>query len=219
MWIILTAQIREEIYYSLISHETLIEEQKRCCKGTRDTRELLHIDEHILNERNMRRKNIVMAWIDYKKDLTYGPLKLDSKLSKCIKYLLPDEVIKFIEKTMETWRMELKAEEKSLREVKIQRGIFHEDPLSPLLFVIVMMTLNHIFRKCTAGYKFSKFKEKINHLIYMDDIKMFAKNGKELERLVQTIYCQDIETEFGIDKCAMLGIKSGNDTLQKESNN
>ena len=39
--------------------------------------------------------------------------------------------------------------------------------------------LNHILRKCTNGYKLSKSQEKINHLMYMDDIKLSAKNEKE----------------------------------------
>ena len=45
----------------------------------------------------------------------------------------------------------------------------------------------------------------------MDDIKLFAKNEKELETLIHTvrIYSQDIGMEFGIEKCAMLVMKSG----------
>ena len=43
---------------------------------------------------------------------------------------------------MKTWRVELTAGEKSLAETKIQRGIFKGDALSPLLFIIAMMTLN-----------------------------------------------------------------------------
>ena len=82
---------------------------------------------------------------------------------------------------MQTWRVELTAEGKSLAEVKIQKGIFQGVALSPLLFVIVMMPLNHIFSKCTAGYKLSKLQEKVNYLMYMEDIKLFAKNEKELE--------------------------------------
>ena len=40
----------------------------------------------------------------------------------------------------------------------------------------------------------------------MDIIKVFAKNKKELETLIQTIriYSQDREMEFGIEKCTML---------------
>ena len=74
-----------------------------------------------------------------------------------------------------------------------------------------MMPLNHIRRKCTAGYKLSKSQEKINLLMYMDDIKLFAKNEKELETLIHTvkIYSQDIKMEFGIEKCATLVMKRG----------
>ena len=41
--------------------------------------------------------------------------------------------------------------------------------------------------------------------MYMDDIKLFAKNEKELVTLILVvkIYSQDIGMEFGIEKCAM----------------
>ena len=66
---ILTAQIREEIYNSLTSRSLIPDEQKGCCKGTRDRVELLYIDQHIQHESKTRRKNLAMAWIDYKKDM------------------------------------------------------------------------------------------------------------------------------------------------------
>ena len=83
---------------------------------------------------------------------------------------------------------------KSLTEVKIQRGIFLSDALSPLIFVISMILLNHILRKCTGGYKLTKSQEKINHSMYMDDIKLFAKNEKGWETLIQAVrvYSQNI---------------------------
>ena len=81
-----------------------------------------------------------------------------------------------------------------------------------------MMPLNHILRKCRVGYTLRKSQEKINHLMYMDDIKLFAKNEKELETLIQivTIKSQDIGMEFGRDKSSMLVMKSGK--RLKESN-
>ena len=93
-----------------------------------------------------------------------------------------------------------------MAETKIQRGIFQGDALSPFLFIIAMMPLNHILRKCTTGYKLSRSQEKVNHLMYMDDIKLFAKNEKELETLILRIriYSQDTGMEFGIEKCALL---------------
>ena len=70
------------------------------------------------------------------------------------------EVIKFIENSMENWWLELTAEEKKLAEGKIQSGIFQEDALSPLLFVIAMMHMGHILRKGTREYKLQKSQEK-----------------------------------------------------------
>ena len=60
-------------------------------------------------------------------------------------------------------------------------------------------------KKCTGGYKFTKSPEKITQLMYMDDIKLFVKNEKELVTLIQTIriYSQDIGIECGIEKCAL----------------
>ena len=209
MWKILTAQIREKIYYSPTNRGLFPDEQKGCRKGSRGTAELLYIDQHILNENKTRRKNLAMAWIDYKKAYDMLP---QSWILNCLKmYKISHEVINFIENTMNTWRVELTAGRRSIAETKIQRGIFQGDTLLPLLFIIAMMPLNHILRKCTAGYKLSRSQEKINHRMYMDDIKLFAKNEKELGTLIHAvrIYSQDIGMEFGIEKCAMLVMKSG----------
>ena len=45
--------------------------------------------------------------------------------------------------------------------------------------------------------------------MYIDDIKLFAKNEKDLESLIPLIYSQDIGMEFGIEKCAIIKMKSG----------
>ena len=76
------------------------------------------------------------------------------------------------------------------------------------------MPLSHILRKSTVGYKPGKVQEKISHLMYKDDIKLYAKNvqgwhktirkklKKELENLIHTvrIYSQNIGMEFSIEK-------------------
>ena len=121
MWKILTAQTRAEIYYSLTSRGLFPDEQKGCRKGSRGTAELLYIDQHILNKSKNRRKNLAMAWIDYKKTYDMVP---QSWIIHCLKmYKISHETINFIEKT---------AGGKGLAETKIQRGIFQGDALSPL---------------------------------------------------------------------------------------
>ena len=55
--------------------------------------------------------------------------------------------------------------------------------------------------------------------MYMDNIKLFAKNEKELKTLIYAvrIYCQYIGMEFGIEKCAMFVMKSGKRHLTDET--
>ena len=48
------------------------------------------------------------------------------------------------------------------------------------IITIAMIPLNYTLRKCTGGYNFTKSQEKINHLIYVDDSILFAKNEKNL---------------------------------------
>ena len=106
--------------------------------------------------------------------------------------------------------MELASGRQTLAEVKTQRGIFQGDSLSPLLIVITMVPLNYIFGKVQRVAKLTKSEEKIYHLMYMSDIKVFSKKEKELVTLIQTIkiYIQNIGMEFGMEKCAMLIRKS-----------
>ena len=53
MWKILTAEIKEDIYYTLF-----LKEQKGCHKVTRGTGDLLYIDQHMLKKkiRTLRKK-------------------------------------------------------------------------------------------------------------------------------------------------------------------
>ena len=84
---------------------------------------------------------------------------------------------------MKNWKVELTTGGKSLAEEKIQRGIFQGNAFSSLLFIITMMPLNYILRKCTGANHFTKTQEKINYLMYMDDIKLLAKKKKIWKRI------------------------------------
>ena len=72
MWKILTAEIREEICYSLTSRGLSPEEQKGYRKGSRGTEELLCINQHILNESKTRQKNLARVLIDNKNHMIWS---------------------------------------------------------------------------------------------------------------------------------------------------
>ena len=93
-----------------------------------------------------------------------------------------------------------------LGEVEIKRGIFQGDSLSPLVFGLALIPLSLILRTAKATYVFSESKEKINHLLFMDDLNLYSRSEKGWDSLVQTVcvFREDIGMEFGIEKCAML---------------
>ena len=98
-----------------------------------------------------------------------------------------------------------------LGEVDIKQGIFQGDSLSPLVFVLALIPLSLILRKVKAAYEFSESKGKINHLLFMDDLKLYCRSEKGLDSLVQTVclFSEDIGMEFGTEKNAMLVIEKG----------
>ena len=60
--------------------------------------------------------------------------------------------------------------------MKIKRGIFQGDSPSPLLFVLVMIPLTLALRQAKVSYELKKGRKKINHLLFKDNLKLFAKN-------------------------------------------
>ena len=53
---ILIEQIRDNIYYLLLSRRLFLEEEKEFHKGLKGTGDLLCIDQHIVKERELKNK-------------------------------------------------------------------------------------------------------------------------------------------------------------------
>ena len=53
--------------------------------------------------------------------------------------------------------------------------------------------------------------QKCNHLLCMEDLKLYAKSEREFYSLVQTvrIFYDDVGMVFDLDKCAVLVLKRG----------
>ena len=91
---------------------------------------------------------------------------------------LADNIIGLIKQSMNKWKTKLYADGKILGSVPIRKGIFQGDSFSPLLFVIALLPLSHILRETGMGYQLEKNGAKVNHLLFMNDLKLCGKNDK-----------------------------------------
>ena len=77
------------------------------------------------------------------------------------------------------------------REFRVVRSRCYVRYFSRRLYISFSVCFNtdHLLRKAKAAYEFPGRKEKINHyLLFMDDLKLYSRNEKELDSLVQTIH-------------------------------
>ena len=100
---------------------------------------------------------------------------------------LDGNIIGLIKQSMNKWRTNLYADGRLLGSVHIRRGIFQGDSFSPLLFVIALLPLTHILRETGMGYQEEKNGAKANHLFFMDNLKLYGKNDKEIHSLIKTV--------------------------------
>ena len=99
-----------------------------------------------------------------------------------------DSIKGLVKQNMNRWKTNLYADGKLLGSVPIRRGIFQGDSFSPLLFVIALLPLTHILRDTGMGYQLAKNGAKVHHLFFMDDLKLYGKNEKQINSLIKTMW-------------------------------
>ena len=150
-----------------------------------------------------------MTWIDYRKAYDLVP---HSWVNECMEMFgIAENLRTLLQKGVQQWRLSLTTNGEDLGEVNVERGIFQGDILSPLVFVLSMVPLSLILKKVNACYKWEKKEFKLNHLLFMDDLKLYAKSEEQTNTLVRTVYVfsLDIGMEFWIKKCGILTMKRG----------
>lgn len=230
---LLTSCISNAIYDHLMINNIMAEEQKGCIKNARGCKEQLTIDQVVLEQATKNSRNLYACYIDYQKCFDSLP---HSWLLKVLSiYKINPKIINFLTSIMKEWQTSIQINQNinhplntntsvmnpenthnSLRTkaIKIRKGIFQGDCLSALWFCMALNPLSNILRKTKIGFNLrseSKSVHKINHLIYMDDLKLYASTKAHLDDLIHIVsnFSKDIQMEFGLDKCKILCIRAG----------
>jgi hypothetical protein len=124
-----------------------------------------------------------------------------------------DKIVKFCKLSVEKWstNLQLKTNQEMMqsRFIKINRGVSQGDSLSPLLFCIALISLTNELNRSNCGYQVYGTERKINHLLYMDDLKLIGRSEEELGNEIKIIktFSDDIKMKFGLEKCARISLK------------
>jgi len=149
-------------------------QQKGCTFGSKGSKDHLIIDKFVMEDARRRHRNLFMAWLDVKKASDSVPH--DWILHYLRLFGVHEKAVTFLESAMCHWSTLLTVNGMSLGKIAINCGIFQGDSLSPLLFIMSLAPLSMILDPSSKGYRISNSTTRMNHLDYMDDVKLYGKS-------------------------------------------
>ncbi|KAA5587121.1 hypothetical protein F3H15_36965, partial [Pseudomonas aeruginosa] len=160
------------------------------------------------------KRNVHMAWIDYKK--VYDSVPHTWLMRVLELYKINPILCSFLSSCMGQWSTFLSQPGQMTSSaapnlIRIKRGIFQGDSLSPLWFCLARNPLSTLLKDSTLGYRLRRGAEAISHLLFMDDLKLFASKKPDLMSLLKITdsFSKAIVMEFGVDKCAFIDVQRG----------
>ena len=138
--------------------QTVSRRTERMPNGNKkNSKSTLHWSTYLQGVQNkMKKSSYGVDWLQ--KDLWYGPVKQDNRMFQNVQNIRQcQKVYRGNHKKLESRNDNRK---KKLNWGESPESIFQRDALSPLLFVMARMPLNHVLKKCTGGYKLHKSQEK-----------------------------------------------------------
>lgn len=211
---ILTAVITKQINKHLRTNNLMAPEQGGGRIKTKGCKEMLVVDYIVTKQARKKLRNISVAWIDYRKAFDSVP---HSWLLKVLSmHGINEKVINLLQFLMRTWRTSLlvhnRDEIKKSGSININRGVFQGDTLSVVWFCMAINPLSMLLRSTDYGYIIDKARLiKINHSLYIDDLKLYGANFDQIRRLLEVVsqFSDSIGMSFGIEKCATLEVRRG----------
>ena len=207
-----TGCISEVVLRHCVVNNVLHPAQKGCVRGEFGCTDHLLLNSHIWKQVKSKNRSLSVAWLGYKK--AYDSVPHNWIVCSLKLFRFDTTIVQCIEQLLSLWSTTLylrmpTCDPVMLAAVSIKRGIFQGDTLSPLLFCLTLTPLSMLLDSL-SGYQATTTR-RVNHLLYMDDIKLFAKSDIQLERLLHTVYMfsNDVCLTFGLDKCAKSSVVRG----------
>ena len=150
------------------------------CSGTLNN---LLLDDMVLKDAQMNKKNLCCAWIDVKK--AYDSLS-HSWIKKVLEiHRVPTKIKDIISLIIDAWNITLvvptENEDIDTNPVNVTNGVLQGDVMSGTLFTMSENPVSWHLRRY-EGYKLSKpVNLSVTHSLFMDDLKVYCKSHDQLK--------------------------------------
>ena len=195
----------------VMDNEILPVEQKALRKGRRGCFDALMIDAMIADCAREKGDGLSVAWIDYQKAydrVPHGWLQLVLEEIQA-----PMGVRNCIRRLTRKWKTEFSVGDRKIVRVNLtlKRGLFQGDSLSPLLFCLSILPLSCALRENGEGFSGYSLGRPISHLLFMDDLKVYARDRASLARTVKLVdsVSEAMGMTMGLRKCAVAHMRWG----------
>ena len=207
---LLTAVITTLLRQYVDKHSIFPAEQRALRKEKRGCLDALLVDSMVNEEVRHRRKKLLVAWVDYSKAfecVLHGWLLevLDSIRA-------PTYLRHFVANLLPLWATQFKlgfGRNTVKVDLHYRRGLFQGDSLSQLLCLSIM-PLSQALRSID-GYKSRSFGGRVTHLLFMDDLKIYARDERAMKKALSLVdrVSKAVVMELGLRKCAVANIIRG----------
>ena len=166
--------------------------------------ENLAILQAVLNEAHMLRSEVHLAFLDVAK--AFDSVSWATIRRALTRVGVPDHMIQWVLSSYEGATSALVADGIPLGEVQLTRGVNQGDPLSPILFNLVLDEVLEALGREAVGVNIGTCK--INAIAFADDLVIIAETAQGLQNLVDTTI--DIMAKGGLEvnpgKCRSLSL-------------
>jgi len=188
---VFTSLIAKAMWRHIDNNDLMPPEQTGCTPRRGGCTDQLLIDQMVLDDSRRHQRNVSTCWIDFKK--AYDSLSHEWLLRMLQIFKFGDNLVTCLSGLMGHWRTEMRIPTNdgitASRPISIQRGIFQGDSLSPLIFCLALSPITFHLNNTPGGYEYKQgsLHVTINHLWYMDDLKLMSRGDDALASSVSTV--------------------------------
>ena len=208
---LLTSALSEKLTGLLAENDILPIEQRAMRRGHRGCLDALLVDGAITESHTVRRDNLSVAWIDFQKAYDRVPHRWIIRALSAIG--APERIVRLVDSLAKNWETVFEARTGQgitrTKRIPYKRGVYQGDSLSPLLFCLCIIPISICLRKF-RGITIDG-STKLTHLLYMDDLKVYARGEGELGKMVKAVegVSKAVGMAFGLNKCATASMFGG----------